>query len=195
MSDIDRIESVPFAFFRAHVPSEPKKENVRVTDDYLAVLDRIAGSRIKTSYHCHGRKPDPRVKELLNGNNKTIEWVHTLERSGNLDLKGTLRLPRRRGTLLCARNLRNNVLLPNGDVILCSNDYGMKHVLGNLVSSSYESLFKGKGFTKVKEGQQDESIDILCRYCQDFCGNGDLFAKVYNLPYRFNKYLLELRNH
>ena len=79
-------------------------------------------------------------------------------------------------------------------MILCSNDFGMKHVLGNLDSSSYESLFEGKEFTLVKEGHRDASIDTLCRYCQDFCGNGNLLAKLYNLPYRLNKRLLEIRN-
>lgn len=192
-SDIDLLESVPFDFFRIHVPSDSGHENIRINDNYLNVMDRISESKINTSFHCHGRNTNVKVKALLDSKKKAIEWVFTLERSGNLRIKGRLNLPRRRGIIGCGRNLNNNVLLPNGDVILCSNDYGMKHILGNIVSSGYDSLFNGNEFIKIRKGQQDESIDTLCRYCQDFCGNVNLFAKVYNIPYRLNKNIIKLR--
>ena len=86
------------------------------------------------------------------------------------------------------------MLLPNGDVILCSNDYGMKHVLGNIVSSGYDSLFNGIEFGKVRQGLQDESIDILCRDCDNFCYNIDIAAKIYNFPYQIDKYIYYLKD-
>lgn len=197
LSDIDLIESVPFGFFQIHLLSDHENETLLVNDDYLAVLDKISKSNINTSFHCHVKNPDLKVKLILDNNKKTIEFRSLYQRSGNIKIKSRLSLTRKRGIIGCRRNLRNNVLLPNGDVILCSNDYGMKHVLGNIVSSSYESLFNGNEFAKVKQGLQDESIDILCRNCDNFCYNIDLVAKIYNYPYQIDRciyYLKDIRN-
>ncbi len=75
---------------------------------------------------------------------------------------------KRRYRMDCKNNLKHNVLLPNGDVVLCCMDYGMKHILGNLLSSDYNSLFSSKEFLFVKEGLKNDSLDILCRYCEEF---------------------------
>ena len=34
-----------------------------------------------------------------------------------------------------------NVVLPNGDVLLCCMDYAMKHRIGNLIEGDYFSMF------------------------------------------------------
>jgi hypothetical protein len=46
-------------------------------------------------------------------------------------------------------------------------DYGMKHILGNLVSSDYTSLFNSEEVHKLQKGLNDDSLDILCRYCEN----------------------------
>ena len=57
-------------------------------------------------------------------------------------------------------------MLPDGRVLLCCMDYGMKHVLGNLTEQSYEEIMNGKEIDKIKAAiNGDESIDILCRGC------------------------------
>jgi len=194
LSDIDLLEFVPFGFFQIHLPSDFEHEKIRVNDDYLAVLDKISKSNINALFHCHGKNPDLKVKLILDDNKKHIEFRSLYQRSGNIKIKSRLNLARKRGIIGCRRNLRCNVLLPNGDVILCSNDYGMKHVLGNIVSSSYDSLFKGNEFRKVRQGQQDESIDILCRDCDNFCYNEDVAARIYNFPYQIDRYIYYLKD-
>ena len=37
-----------------------------------------------------------------------------------------------------------NVLLPNGDVVLCCMDYNLTHILGNLLTQTYEEIMQGK---------------------------------------------------
>ena len=37
-----------------------------------------------------------------------------------------------------------NVLLPNGDVVLCCMDYDLKHVIGNLLKQTYAEMFESK---------------------------------------------------
>lgn len=192
VSDIDLLESVPFGFFKIHLPSDSNHENIQITDSYLNVLDKISGSSINILFHCHGRKLNLDTKSVLDNYRKTVQFANTYQRSGNIILKDKLNLPRRRGAIGCGRDLQNNVLLPNGDVILCSHDYNMKHVLGNIISSDYDSLFEGVEFLKVRKGQKDESIDILCRHCEQFCYNVDRFAKIYNFPYLLDKCLCHL---
>ena len=67
---------------------------------------------------------------------------------------------------LCGQALNHNILLPDGRVLLCCMDYGMKHVLGNLTEQSYAEIMNGKEIDKIKAAiNGDESIDILCRRC------------------------------
>jgi len=60
-------------------------------------------------------------------------------------------------------------------------DYGMQHILGNLISSNYTSIFKGKEFFKLQKGLDDDSINILCRYCENASPLDE-----YNLPKKEN---------
>jgi len=36
----------------------------------------------------------------------------------------------------------HNVVLPNGDAVLCCMDYGLKHVIGNILTGEYEDHFE-----------------------------------------------------
>jgi radical SAM protein with 4Fe4S-binding SPASM domain len=194
LSDIDLIESIPFGFFQVHLPGNFEVEKFRVNDSYFKVLDKISKSNINSSFHCHGKNLNLKVKSILENNEKTVEFRSLYQRSGNIKVNSRLSLARRRGTIGCRRDLRCNVLLPNGDVLLCSNDYGMKHVLGNIVSSSYDDLFNGEEFVKIRKGLQDESIDIICRDCDNFCYDKDLAAKILNFPYQIDKYVYYLKD-
>jgi hypothetical protein len=57
-------------------------------------------------------------------------------------------------------------------------DYGLKHVLGNLLSDSYESLFLSPEFRRIKAGTENEEIDILCRTCEDFAYRQSFLTKI-----------------
>ncbi len=193
-ADIDLIESIPFGFFKVHLPSDIGNEKILVNDDYLSVLDKVLKSNITTSYHCHAKNTDLKVKLRLSNDKKIIHFYALSQRAGNITIKERMKLSRKRGIIGCKRKLDNNILLPNGDVLLCSNDYGMKHVLGNLLFSSYDSLFVGDELRKIRRGQQDESIDILCRYCQNFGYSVDLLAKINNFPYELDRYIYYLKD-
>jgi len=70
-------------------------------------------------------------------------------RGGNLWEEG------RRGTGKCGKSpdFTTNVALPNGDVVLCCSDYGLKHPLGNLLTTNFNDL------------KRDSEYE-LCYYCQ-----------------------------
>jgi radical SAM protein with 4Fe4S-binding SPASM domain len=62
----------------------------------------------------------------------------------------------------------HNVLMPNGDVILCCMDYGQKHIFGNLLTDSYEDLFRSKEFLGLMEVNRSATYSdkSLCKKCE-----------------------------
>ena len=190
-SDIDLLEPVPFKAFIVHLFSEEEYGNAKVNENYLEVLDRMSKSNIKPSYQFHGGTVPFKIRSLIKEN---IEEVVKTSRAGNIKI-GNSPLPGRKlGVIGCSRDLRQNVLLPNGDVILCCMDYGVKHVLGNLLSSDYDSLFRSKEFLKIKSGLKRSFSDILCRYCDSCAYDVNLSAKIHtSLTYQYQRAIDKIR--
>jgi hypothetical protein len=61
----------------------------------------------------------------------------------------------------------HNVLMPNGDVLLCCMDYGYKHVIGNLMREGYYGLFRSDEMGEVVESNMQPNPDkcSICRSC------------------------------
>jgi len=67
---------------------------------------------------------------------------------------------------LSGKALNHNVVLPDGTVLLCCMDYGMTHVIGNLVEQTHEEIMENIALERVRAGLNgDEEIEILCRKC------------------------------
>ena len=75
----------------------------------------------------------------------------------------------------------HNVLLPNGDVVLCCMDYSLKHIIGNLLKDDYESLYLSNEIIKIMK-ENRKTTHSKCSICKS-CDN----AKVYNL--KFNHWI------
>lgn len=62
-----------------------------------------------------------------------------------------------------------NVLLPNGDVVLCCMDYDKKHVIGNLLTQTYDEMFLGDELKKIIEINSLGCYNngSLCKSCTD----------------------------
>lgn len=60
-----------------------------------------------------------------------------------------------------------NVVLPNGDVVLCCMDYSAKHRLGNLLDQEYYDIFAGEelGLIRAENMKHDFAETSLCRTC------------------------------
>lgn len=61
-----------------------------------------------------------------------------------------------------------NVVLPNGDVVLCCMDYSRQHVIGNLLRDHYYDLFKSPSMSSLRSenaklGYSEHSV---CRRCE-----------------------------
>jgi hypothetical protein len=181
-SDVKNFESIPFRQFNVHLADKERYSKIEVNDNYLETIDAILKSKIQNREYMTMGKLHPKVHQLIK---KRISRTRMLSRAGNLEGKVYPPIPpRSNGPIRCrsAGNLFNhNVLLPNGDVLICCMDYGMQHILGNLISSSYTSIFKGKEFFKLQKGLDNDSLDILCRYCENASSLDE-----YNLPEKEN---------
>ncbi len=56
----------------------------------------------------------------------------------------------------------HNVLLPDGTVQLCCQDYGLEEPLGNLLYINYRDLFETRIFKLIMEGKSK-----ICQRCDD----------------------------
>jgi len=161
--DVAALVDIPFIEFALHLPSAEGYERITIDETYLSVLRYLLDSGIVTSLRCHGETVNPLVQYIVN---EPVGRRRLNTRAGNIRLDTTGEPRRKRGRLLCTRNLDQNVLFPNGDVVLCCMDFGMKHVIGNLVRDDYDGLFSNEEFLFVQRGLDNPSLDILCRFCE-----------------------------
>jgi hypothetical protein len=164
LKDIEVIKTIPFELFVVHLPDADGKTNIEVNGKYMEIITGVT-EFIPNALYIYYDNIQTKLKPLLKTVRKA-KW-ELVSRASNIKIKGK-EIKRIPGQIRCTRALNQNVLLPNGDVVLCCNDYGMKHILGNLMESDYHSLFSGEAYKKVAEGLMDDSIDILCRYCDNF---------------------------
>jgi hypothetical protein len=62
-----------------------------------------------------------------------------------------------------------NVIVPNGNVHLCTMDYAGKHILANLNRNSYNDIFSSIELSKVQENNRNckNGNITICRKCED----------------------------
>jgi hypothetical protein len=71
-----------------------------------------------------------------------------------------------KGWLYCVKYDKPQfVLLPNCDVTLCCMDFGLKHILGNLLNQPYSEIECSPLFKKIKSNRFHWDGDYLCRGC------------------------------
>lgn len=149
-----------------HIPDAEFNAVIPITEEYKTLLyDMVRnwGLGKNTTFSCHGpihSEVYEIVKSLYPLDNEMIDRagaVETVDRHQHID-----------GKITCARCLRafdRNILLPDGRVLLCCNDYGLQHVLGNLLEQDYASLHSGPEFQRVLAGCEDDSLPLICREC------------------------------
>ena len=89
-----------------------------------------------------------------------------ISKAGNLEKFAKLN---HKGAIMCNSEfgLKHTMLLPNGDMYLCCMDNSLQYKIGNLLSDSYESLYKGGAFKLIEKKLKNEKLgDVLCRHCE-----------------------------
>ncbi len=117
-----------------------------------------------------------RIHEGLEHLGIRLERFTGISRAGSLNLSavGTqkIQFPQQHETpVSCASTpvYDHNVMLPNGDVVLCCMDYSLKHVIGNLFTQSYEDLFSSKEMNMIRTENAKSGFSkcTICRSCDN----------------------------
>jgi hypothetical protein len=112
----------------------------------------------------------PRIRSYVG---ELAEWTG-LTRAGSLDLaeigdQPVEETPRYETPVACSYTpfYDQNVVLPNGDVVLCCMDYGMKNVIGNLLTGNYWALFNSDSMLALKAENQrcGNAGTSICKSC------------------------------
>lgn len=171
MSLVEQICEIPFEFITLHLADRYGYANIPVSDEYYKMVDMLINLKRKDGRPfvnvCNAQtEPDGRLLEICEGKYEILTTVH--DRAGNLNDPQLLKKECLSGSISCSHcgpKLDHNVLLPDGTLLLCCMDYGMKHILGNLLENSYEEILNGNEIARIKRDMAEEGRDILCRHC------------------------------
>lgn len=191
-NDFDLIKDIPFEEFVLHIPDDQNNTHMNITWEYLELLQKVVqykrdGHLIVSGVSCHAGI-HPEVKKFFSDDIKLITELH--DRAGNVESE-YVESKMNKGSIICincGRDMHHNVLLPDGTVLLCCMDYGMKHIMGNLLLQSYEEIHQSDEFKIICEGLENETIDILCRNCV----NGKNMNEVYDEYFLYRSWTKEL---
>lgn len=161
--DIQKIESVKFCIFCVHLPDGFENTRIEINKQYISTLKYLKKSKIKNIKYMAMGSLHPKLSKLIT----EVQIDNPMNtRGGNVEILPEINLS---GPIKCRlpNRLHHNVLLPNGDVILCCMDYGMTSVLGNLLKKNYDEIFLSKQYQKVINLLRDDSKgDLICRHCE-----------------------------
>lgn len=141
-----KVMELPIDYVTLHVADARGYAKIAVTDDYYRLLEIAVnyrnGNGKKFVDMCNAQaEPDSGVADICNG--KYIITNTLLDRAGNLQGEGLVSKHIDTGKITCGacgKALNKNELLPDGTLLLCCMDYGMRHVLGNLKNQTYEEI-------------------------------------------------------
>lgn len=163
--DVQAIRNIPFRLFCIHIPDADGLMRLDPTPDYLETVRACIRTFPQHNFSLIGR-PHPAIVPLLDMP-VSDSSIGLYSRAGNLKVN---RISKKSGPLectACGPRIDHNVLLPDGSVALCCMTYRLDHILGSLVTGTYEELFSGAEYARIRRGLAgDESIDIACRTCE-----------------------------
>lgn len=171
MEDFDKIKGIPFEYITLHLPDIDGYAKIPVTEEYKAVLDHVLdmkkpdGSPVVQNANCQSTPPRE-IIELLH-NRITYTKLQLIDRAGNLTDDAVAEHVHNTGAIYCPKSpeLRRNILLPDGTLVLCCMDFGLQHPIGNLLEQTYDEIRQSDAFTRIMHMMDEQDSKIICRSC------------------------------
>lgn len=157
LKDYYLLKDVNYEVVTIHLPDKDGRSHFVITDEYLELLSLWETN----NYSCHGRIDD-RVLPYIKQRN-LITFMH--DRAGNVECRPHINIDPHR-MLRCMTSgtaMNHNVLLPNGDVLMCCMDYGYTGKFGNLFKQGYDEVI-GSDKACAMRATLDEG-ESICRHC------------------------------
>ena len=151
--------------FLRNDPRDENKKGKEISEKYFDLLDYMIDNARSVGAHFHthsapGKALHPEIDERFGDRIRAVGYKNRglNTRAGNI---GKLT-----GEALWKNNWCNriihNVLLPDGGVQLCCQDYGLEEPIGNLLHMPYHQLFETKRFKEISCGKAS-----ICQRCDD----------------------------
>jgi len=161
--DVESLKHLKFHHFCVHLPDDAGRMhfNSYHIENYLKTVKAVIETIPNHTLMCIGK-----VHRLIRNLTDARDWTGDLHsRAGSLTEVGEQ--IHKTGPLFCTAHpkLKHNVLMPNGEVVLCCMDYGLRHCFGNLLQTPYEDLFTGDEYLKVRLRLSNDGGDVICRKC------------------------------
>ena len=162
-NDIHFMKGIEFKGITIHVPDD---WNFVVED----IDDWIVNFNVFSSYF----KVDSAAYYIGNADERILKKCNVYKasdgcltsRCNNVNPFVVPHVKRIKGKINCVSGGQAFGMLPNGDVVVCCMDFGLKHKIGNLCNDSWEDLFNSEEYKKITASWTDESIETICRYCR-----------------------------
>lgn len=190
-AQIENLRDLKIKSFVIHLPDKDKMMALTIDEEYLKKLFAFYNLNLKNvRYVCIGSIPSG-LPDAIAKNVKCNKEI--ILRAGNLvqnaRMKNDLRYHHNCGRIydnktpiICTRRLNyhgedrrathveTTVLMPNGTLVLCCNDFGLQHPLGNLYEKDYETIMYGQNMQQIEASMMCEThMDLLCRKCEFAC--------------------------
>ena len=172
-SDVDRIKDIQYAGnpnggFVLHLPDQERKAKHPITKRYIEVIERFG--EVHKDIHnftlmCMGTVHEsvrhvfpeaPTYQMWSRAGNLLGESIMKPELLNRKDEYKSVYHGDKEMTCGCLEKLYHNVMLPNGDVSLCCMDYGLEHILGNLLEQPYDEIMP-----------ENNTCFNLCKFCEN----------------------------
>lgn len=168
-TDFYKIKHIDFDCFVLHIPDEEHNSKFIIDKEYLEILKLVNNHFNIDYYSCHG-EIHHKIFDIID---KTkYAGISLCDRAGYLNIEGLKKIVRE-GQIVCFHGSQSQVggwapvVFPDGTLVLCCHDYGMQHILGNLIEQSWDEIKKSGEYTRYINGMADDSIPLLCRKCSD----------------------------
>lgn len=164
--DFDKIKDVKLDFFELHVADEEKYCHFVIDDNYKKMLTKMQKQFNTYTYCCHGTLHHD-LEDIIDS--KKIVDFQLEDRAGLIEFDA--KHYNRTAPFICHKGFQESinvwipVMLPDGTLVACCNDYGMKHEFGNLVCNSWDEISKGQAYQDFIRSWHDASCSSICNHC------------------------------
>lgn len=163
-TDYDILKTIPFETLSVHLPDSAEMIHLKWTDDYLAIMHALVDDPPKCQFHDRMVVKGPLHPDLAFL--EPVRVQHIQPRASNVRADLSTHEQPHNFPVQCSRgaNLRQNVVLPNGDVYLCCCDWGLSEKIGNLKTQTFDELEPAR--QKILERQKRPDEKLLCQKCE-----------------------------
>ncbi|MEL0438297.1 radical SAM/SPASM domain-containing protein [Phycobacter sp. K97] len=173
--DIDRVAQLPLKRFVLHLPDALEEMRLAVNAAYIAKVAYLQNRLADRLELLTIGAPHRAFATLDRRRHMVTRRIQ--DRAGNVRIEGRtigsayspedIAVRTRGQPLRCRKDrMLSNVLLPNGDLVVCAMDYGLENRIGNLARQTYAEIQADVPFAQFLRRTLDGSEGFICSRCE-----------------------------